>query len=80
MRDVKISAMTTAAYALWALALGLVVNGMLTSVRTGQLGLLAAGVAMVLNVRGFFCTFSHRERQAFDLGADSKSLRDLNSR
>lgn len=80
MTDRKISAMTTAAGALWAVALGLVLAAMMTNVRTGQLGLLCAGVAMVTNVRSFFCAFLLREKEAFQMGADSVRLREVSSR
>jgi hypothetical protein len=36
--------------------------------RTGQLGLVAVAVGMVLNIRAFIGELEARERRAFDLG------------
>jgi hypothetical protein len=71
MMDRKISALGTLAYALWAASFTLVIVALVTPVKLGQLGLLLAGVAMVLNIRGFFCALHRREHAAYELGVES---------
>jgi hypothetical protein len=71
MEDVTISATATLAYGLWAVGITFVVVQLFDGAPLGQLGLLAAGAGMVLNVRGFICTQCQREQSAFDLGRES---------
>ena len=52
------------------MGLALVLVDLFSRVECGELGLLAAGAAMVFNVRGFFCRLAERERNAFEIGRD----------
>lgn len=71
MIDRSISAISTIALALWVGGLALVVFSIvLDDHGWGQLGLLAAGLGAVLNIRKFLCDMDHRERAAFRLGLE----------
>lgn len=67
----NISLHTAISCFLWPLGLGLVLVGIFTRHDLGQLGLLLAMIAAVLNVRGFFCRLAHREREAYEIGRES---------
>lgn len=61
---------------LWPSGLALVLVGLFTRHEVGQLGLIVAMIAAVLNVRGFFVCLEQREHAAFDLGRNSvRSIR-----
>lgn len=71
MTDRTIAVHTAFSALLWPLGTVMIVVGLLTEHELGQLGILVAMVAAVLNVRGFFCALERRERNAFELGRDS---------
>lgn len=73
MIDRKISATQTFAYAHWALGLSLIVTSFYGPIQLAALGLLAAGVGGVAQIRGMICGLEERERNAFDLGRDYES-------
>lgn len=82
MHDRNLSVHHVVAGVLWALAGCLIVLGILVRVPgVGHLGLMCAGMAMVANIRGFFCRASEREKRLIEVfierttGADVRSLR-----
>lgn len=52
----------------WIFGLGLVGLAAVYDYPVGQLGLMSAGIGIVLNVRGFFLQMEERERKAFEFG------------
>jgi hypothetical protein len=76
MTNRNVSVHTALSCLLWPLGVGLVVFGFFADHAFGQLGIIVAMVAAVLNVRGFFCCLERRERQVFEMGQDSvRSIR-----
>lgn len=76
MTNRNISVHTAVSCLFWPLGLSLVVLGFFVGSSLGQLGIIVAMVAAVLNVRGFFCSLQRREIAAFELGRDSvRSIR-----
>ena len=68
MAEHKISTLHVGALGCWVVALVLVGLNMAYLYRTAQLGLLFAGVGMLLNIRAFIDDLESRERRAFDFG------------
>lgn len=71
LSDRSISFTAVLAGAGWIVGVALVVIDLFVAPRLDALGLIAAGAGGVLTIRGFFCTASERERNAFQLGRDS---------
>lgn len=55
---------------LWPAGTVLILIGFVSDHEFGQLGILLAMIAAVLNVRGFFSALLERERNAFELGRE----------
>lgn len=70
MNDRSISACHTVAAVLWVLALALVLVGSLTFLPLESVGLLVAGGAITLNVRGYLARLEASTRNLFELGRD----------
>ena len=76
MHDRNISLHHVSAAALWVLGASLITIGLIASTPgLGHLGLMAAGMGGVLNIRGFICESMNREQNAFLLGQDSATMR-----
>lgn len=64
MQDRNLSVHLVVAGTLWVAAAGLIVVGIVVDIPgLGQLGLMSAGVAMVVNIRCYFCKASERQRR-----------------
>lgn len=71
MNDRNLSVHHVVATSLWLAAVALVVAGEVVGmVGLGHLGLITAGLAMIANIRGFFCNAIKRERAVFELGRE----------
>ena len=70
MFDKTITSTTAFAILLWPLGLLLICLDMGTGWETGEFGLLLAGIAGVLNIRGFFCHLEQQTRDAFEFGRE----------
>lgn len=71
MRDWEVRVAAVISGVLWVTGAALVVAGVLTKVYgVPAVGLFTAGVAAVLNIRGFVLRMEERIRDAFDLGRD----------
>lgn len=72
MHDRSISLLTILATGFWLTALMLIVCSIAhRTAHWGNLGLLSAAVAIILNVRQFFCHMEARQREIFELGRES---------
>lgn len=70
MNDRNIAVHTAFSCLLWPVGTVMILIGLMTERELGQLGLLLAMIAAVLNVRGFFCELHRREREAFEVGRE----------
>lgn len=69
MFDQSVTILTALAFVLWITGGALVLTGQLgASPHLGQVGLLAAGLGGVINIRGFIDNLTERERNAFEVG------------
>lgn len=77
MHDTYIAADRVLATVLWTAATGLILLDVVTSINTGDVGILLVGGAGTLSVRGEIRRLEGRERRAFDLGRESADVRDM---
>lgn len=68
MQNHHVPISVTISAVLWTLGATLIIIQLANGMLTGQLGLLIAGSAGVLNIRTFILETHHREENAFDLG------------
>ena len=59
-----------AAAVFWMVGIGFVIVEMTSTNQTGDLGVLFAGVGILLNVRGFLFEVNRREQNAYTMGRD----------
>lgn len=70
MNNRNIAVHTAFSCLFWPVGTVMILIGLVTDHELGQVGILLAMIAAVLNVRGFFCSLGERERNAFELGRD----------
>ncbi len=81
MEDREVSVRTVCSVTLWVIGMALVVLDALTEgISSGQIGLATIGGAMVLTLRGYFCTFYARQRDMFEAGRDYERSVDYDDR
>jgi hypothetical protein len=76
MHDRTISLHHVSAAALWVVGAALVTIGLLAGIPgLGHIGLMAAGMGGVLNIRGFMCRALTDQRETFELGVEYAELK-----
>lgn len=77
MHDREVPVTSAVAVVLWLVGTILILVDLALPVETGELGLLAAGAAGVLNIRGFLQRQRERELEAFLSGRESHHVTPL---
>lgn len=70
MIERNIALHTAVACLLWPAGVILVCVGLVTKWELGQLGIVVCMIAAMLNIRGWFCALTQREREAYEMGRE----------
>lgn len=73
----KFSSTHVYSLAFWAVGFALAILELIYGWDLGELGILAAGVGGVINIKGFILHMECREREAFRMGEQFERIRSI---